>query len=102
EQHLLDAVLLTAAGEDAAVQGYGLDATAAKRTALMAVVALGLAVGGMSSPGAGTAHASEMSQGGGHGGSHGSGAQSTSQSFSQQGSGQQGSGSGNHQGNSFQ
>ena len=34
EQHLLDAVLLTAAGEDAAVQGYGLDATAAKRTAL--------------------------------------------------------------------
>ena len=105
EQHLLDAVLLTAAGEDAAVQGYGLDPTAAKRTALMAVVALGLAVGGMSSPGAGTAHASEMAQGGGR---HASSSQSTSQGISQQGSGQRGSGhqgssgSGNHQGNNFQ
>jgi hypothetical protein len=89
EQHLLDAVLLTAAGEDPAVEGYGLDATAAKRAALMAVVALGLAVGGMSSPGAGTAHASEMSQGGGR---HSGGSQSTSQGNSQQGSGQQGSG----------
>lgn len=80
EQHLLDAVLLTAAGEDAAVQGYGLDGTAAKRAAIMAVVALGLTVGGMSSPGAGTAHASEMAQGGGR---HGSGTQSASQGISQ-------------------
>jgi hypothetical protein len=105
EQHLLDAVLLTAAGEDAAVQGYGLDGSAAKRAAIMAVVALGLTVGGMSSPGAGTAHASEMAQSGGR---HSGGTQSTSQGFSQQGSGQQGSGSqgssgaGIHQGTSFQ
>jgi len=108
EQHILDAVLLTAAGEEAAVQGYGLDGTAAKRAAVMTVVALGLTVGGMSSPGAGTAYASEMAQGGGRGGSHASGVQSTSQGISQQGSGQQGSGShgssgsGNHQGINFQ
>jgi hypothetical protein len=119
EQHILDAVLLTAAGEDAAVQGYGLDGTAAKRAAMMAVVALGLAVGGMSSPGAGTAHASELAQGGGRGSSQsmsqqGSGQQGSGQQGSgnrgsgQQGSGQQGSGhqgnsgSGSHQGNGHQ
>jgi hypothetical protein len=62
EQQLLDAVLLTAAGEERAVEAYGLDGAAAKRATLVALVALSIGVGGLSAPLAGTAQASGLAQ----------------------------------------
>jgi hypothetical protein len=62
EKELLDAMLLTIAGKEPEVQAYGLNSLAVKRAALVAVAALGLAVGGLSVPAVGAVQVAELAQ----------------------------------------